>query len=88
MNESVPEEVLKATTKCPRNHSCLTTEPDGAVRGCRCNAKSVLGKNILFVKPEDNIYYPNYYPCPYQMHYGSEHICRCPTHYHRAGLRK
>ena len=84
MNGPVPEEVLKATTKCPRNHSCLNAEPDAAVSGCRCNAKSTLGKNIMFVRPREK----NYHPCPYQMYYGSEHICQCPTHYHRAGLRK
>lgn len=84
MNESVPDEVLKATTKCPSNFSCLNKVSGEAGTGCKCNVESFLGKDLLFVRPKDK----NTLLCPYLMHYGSGHICQCPTHYHRASRRK
>ena len=84
MSEPMPQEVLKATTKCPRNFSCLNNNASGSGPECNCRVESFLGKNLLFVRPKENktIF------CPYLMHYGNEYICQCPTHYHHASQRK
>ena len=83
MNDSVPDEVIKETTKCLSEFSCLTNGLDDAVPGCA--VEIVLGKNLLFVKPK----HKSVLRCPYLMHYGSGYLCRCPTHsYLATKLRK
>jgi hypothetical protein len=82
--EWVPEEVLKATTKCPSNFSCLNSVSGEAVPYCNCSVESFLGENLMFVMPKDK----NAVSCPYMIYYGRNHICQCPTHYHLAGRRK
>ncbi len=82
MNSPLPEEVIKATTKCRRSFSCLATRAEEA--SCRCDVDFVLGKNLIAIRPLDG----NVGLCPYLMHFGNGHICQCPTHFHLLGRSK
>ncbi len=79
MNSSLPEEVVKATTKCRRSFSCLAK--GAGESACRCEADLVLGKNLISIRPLDSAVGL----CPYLMHFGNGHICQCPTHFHLLG---
>ena len=79
MNETVPEEVLRETTKCPSGYSCLSNGSGGPTPDCYgCEVDFMVGKNLMFVKPKA----PKAHVCPYKMHYGSGHVCLCPVRYY------
>jgi hypothetical protein len=73
MKVSVPDDILKATTKCLSDFSCLSDGPAGCSH--RCAAETVLNTDLMFVNPMTK----NAILCPYLMHYGNGYICRCPT---------
>jgi hypothetical protein len=67
--------ILKKTTKCSRDFSCLTSGKCG-----KCEIEKHFDDNMLYVKnPKDT----ESVACPYKMSYGSihGHICTCPTLY-------
>ena len=73
MNFTVPESVLKETTKCPRNFSCLETGKPGDPDKCKVRYSD--GKNVLFLFSQEAT------ECPYRLLFGTMAICRCPTHF-------
>jgi hypothetical protein len=73
---TVPDEVLKETAKCPIQFSCLIN--GAGEEDHRCRAQEILGEDLLFVAPADTAAFS----CPYLVHYGDAHICRCPIRYH------
>ena len=78
MNYSVSEDVLRATTKCAHDFSCLTTGKCGNLMQCKVVKR--FDKNMLYIengKDKAGV------SCPYKVSYGSSHghICTCPTHY-------
>jgi hypothetical protein len=79
MKMMVPEEVIRETTKCPKGHACLSNGSADGFHCCHgCEVDFALGKNLMFVKPNDHAAAL----CPYKMHYGSGHVCQCPVRYY------
>lgn len=78
MRYTVSEEVLRATTKCAHNFSCLTTGKCGNSLICKVDKR--FDKNMLYIESTKN---PEGVSCPYKVSYGGNHghICTCPTHY-------
>jgi hypothetical protein len=78
MQYTVSEEVLRATTKCTHDFSCLTTGKCGNLTQCKVNKR--FDKNMLYI---ENALDKEGVVCPYKVSYGSSrgHICTCPTHY-------
>jgi hypothetical protein len=73
MSVIVPNEILKATTKCPHSFSCLDTGNCGEYPMCKVNY--AIEPYVLALKskePED---------CTYRINYGSNQFCSCPTHF-------
>ena len=70
---NVPAEILKQTTKCPSEFSCLQTGlcADRSL----CDVESPDGKNVLWLRSRD------WKNCPYHMDFGMAKICVCPVHY-------
>ncbi len=68
MRFEIDEKVLKETTKCKKNFTCLTD-----ISNSCCEVKSCVNDNLIFVdyKCEDK--------CDYKMSFGNEYICNCPT---------
>ena len=73
MSIKVPEQVLKNTTKCRHEFSCL--DPDKCYRKKMCEVDQIDGKNVLLLKDK------NTKDCPYRLSFGNGQICVCPTHY-------
>ena len=74
MKITVPESVLKETTKCEHNFSCLDS---GQCDHCQnCEVDYAAGKNILFLHLKEQC------SCSYCVSFGSRHICRCPVNYY------
>ncbi len=73
MKHKVSADVLNKTTKCENNFSCLETGKCGGRE--MCEAESIAGNCVIFLKPE------NYTACPYRVPFGDSQVCRCPTHY-------
>lgn len=69
----VPEEVLKKTTKCLNNFSCLSS---GQCNDPACNIEYAAGENIIFVRSSDDAG-----RCPYRIAFGYGNVCRCPVHF-------
>jgi hypothetical protein len=65
--------ILRKTTKCSRDFSCLTSG--------KCEIEKHFDDNMLYVKnPKDT----ESVACPYKMSYGKNihgHVCPCPTLY-------
>jgi hypothetical protein len=78
MQYSISDEILKKTTKCGHNFSCLSTGKCGNLP--KCNVEKCFDKNMLFVETRKGL---ERISCPYNFSYGSSlgHICICPTHY-------
>jgi hypothetical protein len=72
MSVTVPNEILKATTKCPHSFSCLESGKGGEHKMCEV---SYANKNYVLVlkskEPEK---------CPYRVDFGYSQLCECPTH--------
>jgi hypothetical protein len=71
----VPDEVLKKTTQCPNNFSCLTTGSCGKFPACSVGTAYTQG---MFSVKKRNII--NISLCPYELSFRREYICLCPTH--------
>ncbi len=78
MKIGISNEVLKKTTKCGHDFSCLTTGKCGNPPKCRI--EKCFDKNMLYVKAMSD---KERVSCPYRFSYGNshEHICTCPTHF-------
>jgi hypothetical protein len=76
MKITVPDEVLKQTTRCPNNFSCLTTGSCGNFPAC--SVKTSYKKLDMFSVKSKNII--NISLCPYELSFGREYLCQCPTH--------
>lgn len=69
MNFTIAENVLKETTKCNKNFSCLSCD-----KKCLCKVTHIVGNyDILFIETESTTI------CPYKIAYGDSHFCACPT---------
>lgn len=73
MRFSVPDEVVRETTRCPRHFSCLAAEEDEG--GDVCEVRHADGKNVLFLRADEPT------TCPYRVLFGYSHICSCPTRF-------
>ena len=76
MKITVPDEVLKQTTRCPNNFSCLTAGSCGNFPAC--SVKTTYKKIDMFSVKSKNII--NISLCPYELSFRFEYICQCPTH--------
>ena len=73
MKMTVPDQVLKETTKCPHEFSCLDVEQDPG-RDI-CDVWYADGNNVLFLKAKTS------FVCPYRVQFGYHQVCTCPTHF-------
>jgi hypothetical protein len=76
MKIKVPDEVLKQTTQCPNNFSCLTT--GSCSKFPACTAKTHYKNLDMFSVESKNII--NISLCPYELSFAGEYICQCPTY--------
>ncbi len=63
----IDEDVLKNTTKCKKNFSCLTGETN------ICRVELCVANKIHFIKCVDNL------PCGYRIPFGYSYVCICPV---------
>ena len=70
MSIQIPESVRKITKKCPHDFACLSTGQG------KCKVHYADGKNVLFLTSKEKI------SCPYQIFFGYNLMCRCPTHFY------
>ena len=70
---NVPEDILKATTKCHHAFSCLDSGQCGKHKLCEVDQAPT--KNILFLKSKEHA------ECPYRLSFGYHQMCTCPTHF-------
>ncbi len=76
MKIKVPDEILRQTTRCPNNFSCLETGSCCDFPACSIKTSY---KNIdMFSVKSKNII--NISLCPYELSFAGEYICQCPTH--------
>ena len=78
MNIEINEDILKNTTKCKNNFSCLNGEKEFL-----CEVRSSAGYNSLIINPKSNR------DCAYLNPFGSSFFCFCPTRseiYRRYGV--
>lgn len=68
MKTEISEEVLKKTTCCRKNNSCLK----GELKHC-CKIISCINNEVHFVEPADEKY------CEYQKMFGYSCYCNCPV---------
>ena len=69
MNFTIADNVLKETTKCNKNFSCLSCD-----KKCLCTVTHVVGNyGILFIDSNTPTF------CPYKMPFGDSYFCACPT---------
>lgn len=68
---SVPAEILKQTTKCRHNYSCLETGQCGDSQ--MCDVETTHGEHVLCVRAAD---WPM---CPYHLDFGGARFCVCPV---------
>ena len=69
MSIQIPESVREETQECPYDFACLSTGQG------KCKVDYADGKNVLFLTPKEII------SCPYQILFGKEPMCMCPTHF-------
>ena len=68
----VPDSVLKETTKCHRDFSCLSS---GQCCGIpQCKVETAIGGNVLSLESIGNK------NCPYFVSFGGGELCICQTH--------
>lgn len=73
MNFEIPDEVLAATTKCPKHFVCLSTSQcDGREKCCVDRA---LDWNLLLLQSTETL------TCPYRITMGRRQACTCPTRF-------
>ena len=65
----ISEDIIKLTTKCMHDFSCLNSGKD-----CLCSVEEFPGNSILFVKGDS----ANKRSCGYCMHIGESFVCNCP----------
>jgi len=73
MKATVSASVLRDTTKCHHNFSCLDAGHCGEWQ--RCAVDYANGLNVLFLQTEEPAL------CPYRLSFGGCQTCTCPTHY-------
>ena len=73
MKYTVPDEVLKATTKCEHDFTCLESGQCGQKPMCEVGERD--GKNVLFLKTKEAAL------CAYRIDFAGGQVCTCPTHY-------
>ena len=66
----ISEDILKNTTQCMDNFSCLNIG-----KGCLCSAEDYAGGNQIFVKGDS----PSRTSCDYCLPFEYSFICNCPT---------
>lgn len=73
MSFTISENILKQTSRCESDFSCLKS------RKCEdkpmCPVDYANGNNVLFLKSDASI------PCPYNLPFGYATVCTCPTHF-------
>lgn len=75
MNLSLPDEVLRETTKCPSNKSCLSTGQ--CENHNKCDVEWSPCRDVLFLKSKEQ----DRPECPYRVSFGTAQVCRCPIKY-------
>ncbi len=73
MKFNIATQVLKETTRCPNNFSCLLNGQTGDP--VECEVQWAGAKDVLFVKSKKLL------ACPYRFVFGEGYICTCPTRY-------
>jgi hypothetical protein len=68
MEFKVSADIIKETTECKYNFSCLSGE-----KGCLCEVEKNFFDKILFVKPIENAF------CDYKISFGYSYTCSCPV---------
>jgi hypothetical protein len=68
MKFNVSEDILKNTTKCTDNFSCLNGNS-----GCLCDIEDCSEGQIHFLHPKNH-----YGICEYKMAFGYSYTCNCP----------
>lgn len=69
---SIPAEILRQTTKCGHDFSCLRTGQCGDRP--MCDVETAHGDKVLCVRSAD---WPK---CPYHLDFGGAGYCVCPVH--------
>jgi len=69
---SVSEKILKKTTKCQHEYSCLETGRCGD--GPMCAVEMTHGVDVLCVHS------PDWPACQYHLDFGGARFCVCPVH--------
>ena len=78
MDIEINEDILKDTTECINNFSCLRGEKE-----CLCEVRGYAGYNSVLINPKPNK------DCSYLNPFGSSFFCFCPTRseiYRRYGV--
>jgi len=65
---SVSEEAIAETKKCKKGFSCLSKQSEDL-----CQIESCVNGKVHFIQCLSTT------SCSYQLHFGSECICTCPT---------
>ena len=73
MKFTVSEQVLKETTMCETNFSCLESGQCGDKP--MCEVAYANGQNLLFLKTKDS------FNCLYRVPFGYSQVCRCPARF-------
>ena len=73
MSVHIAESVREETRKCSHDFSCLSNDKSSPHPACEVDNAN--GKNVLILTSKEVLF------CPYQMPFGDELICTCPTHY-------
>ncbi len=68
MDINIREDILKRTTKCEKDFSCISSEGKGL-----CEAEEPTGYQVLFIIRKSNT------PCIYRTPLGTSFFCCCPT---------
>ena len=63
--------ILKQTTKCSHNFSCLKNGQCGDSQ--MCDVETAYGDNVLCVRAAD------WLQCPYHLDFGGARYCVCPV---------
>jgi hypothetical protein len=73
----ISDEVIKRTTKCHANFSCLNNEenPKCWYDESLCPVIKEINKDAIFVECNDNFH------CNYKSFFGSDIVCNCPVRY-------
>jgi len=72
--QPIPDFVLKETTKCPRDFTCLSVDGKNGGKP-QCKIADLNGMNVMYLDSSEEV------DCPYWLRYGYSALCVCPTHY-------